>query len=153
MAGRAEDGAEGMSFALVASFRVYGIPKGQPRARRSASGGVYNPSTAAAFKHEIQVAATTAGLCSRGLRGAVRVDERFFFPCPKRLALAVLKGPVPHTSKPDRDNCDKVVLDALTQIGAYCDDSFVAAGIIEKWYASPSRAPGVEISIYEWKED
>jgi Holliday junction resolvase RusA-like endonuclease len=142
-----------MSWSPVASFRVYGIPKGQPRIRRSKSGGVYTPGTAKSFKEAVQIAAIGAGLHGRALCGPVRIDERFLFPYPKRLAEAVLKGPIPHTTKPDRDNCDKVVLDALTQINAWRDDSLAFAGILEKWYATPSKAPGVEISIYEWKED
>lgn len=142
-----------MSFALVASFRAYGEPKGQPRARHTKAGHIYTPNSADGFRSAIQAAALRAGLCARNLSGALRVDERFFFPCPRRLEKAALRDLVPHMSKPDRDNCDKVVLDSLTQIGAWKDDALVAAGVIEKWYASPSVEPGVEVSIYEWKED
>jgi Holliday junction resolvase RusA-like endonuclease len=142
-----------MSFTLVTTIRAFGEPKGQPRVRRSMSGGVFTPEAAHSFKESIQLAAIQAGLSGRGLSGPVRVDERFFFSAPKRLAKAVAKGLVPHTTKPDRDNCDKVVLDALTQVGVYRDDKLAFAGVIEKWYASPNTLPGVEISIYAWKED
>lgn len=142
-----------MSFELVATFRAYGEPKGQPRARRAAQGGVFTPTSARSFKESVQLAAIQAGLRGRGLSGPVRVDERFYFSAPKRLVRAVLKGPVPHATKPDRDNCDKVILDALTQVDVYRDDKLAFAGVIEKWYARPGKMPGVEISIYEWKED
>ena len=140
-----------MSWELEASFRVFGEPKGQPRVRRAKSGGVFTPATAMSFKEAIQIAAITAGLRGRALSGPVRVDARFFFHCPKRLEKAVRQGPVLYTSKPDRDNCDKVLLDALTQIGAYGDDAQVAAGNLEKWYAGPGESPGALIRISTWK--
>ena len=143
-----------MSWALLASFRAYGTPKGQPRVRRSKSGGMYTPENAAAWKSEIQLAANLVrGLHCASLTGPVRVDERFFFPCPKHLTKKAAAGLIPHTAKPDRDNCDKVVLDALTGIGAYGDDAQVAAGVIEKWYESPGYRPGAEVHIFVWKEE
>lgn len=143
-----------MSWNLHTSFRAYGTPKGQPRVRRSKSGGVYTPDSAKEWKEAIQLEANirTRLHCSR-IEGAVRVDERFFFPCPARLERESALRLIPHAAKPDRDNCDKVVLDALTQIGAFKDDAQVAAGVIEKWYARPSEEPGAEIHIYIWKED
>jgi Holliday junction resolvase RusA-like endonuclease len=141
-----------MSFELVTTFRVFGEPKGQPRARHTKMGHIYTPSSGAGFRSAIQDAAMEAGLYNRGLSSALRVDERFFFPTPKRLERASLRGPIPHMSKPDRDNCDKLLLDALTQIGVWKDDALVSAGVIEKWYASPSIQPGVEVTIYEWVE-
>lgn len=140
-----------MNWTLVTSFRVYGIPKGQPRARHTKNGHIYTPNSADDFRSAVQVAALRAGLGTRDLSGVLRVDERFFFPCPRRLKHAVEQGPVPHGSKPDRDNCDKLVLDSLTQIGAWRDDAQVAAGVIEKWFSSPAEQPGAEISIYEWE--
>jgi Holliday junction resolvase RusA-like endonuclease len=143
-----------MSWDLHTTFRVHGSPKGQPRVRRSKSGGVFTPDSAKEWKTAIQLEANIkTRLHCLGLEGPIRVDERFFFPCPVRLEQEAAHRLIPHTSKPDRDNCDKVVLDALTQIGAFKDDAQVAAGVIEKWYARRGEDPGAEIHVYVWKED
>ena len=133
---------------MAASFRVFGEPKGQPRVRRSKSGGVYTPDSAEGFKSAIQYAAMLpSGIFNRNLSGPIRVDTCLYFPRPKRI-----KGREWHTSKPDRDNVDKVILDALTQIGAWGDDAQVCAGATEKWYCAENEEPGAQINIYTWKE-
>ena len=42
-----------------------------------------------------------------------------------------------HTDKPDRDNADKAVLDALTNLGLWGDDKQVCDGRIRKFYVRP----------------
>jgi len=81
---------------------------------------------------------------------AIRVDTTFYMPRPKNhygtgRNSDKLKDSAPqfHIKKPDRDNLDKLVLDALT--GAiWTDDSIVCKGFIEKVYA---RKPRVEVKI------
>lgn len=84
------------------------------------------------------------------LTTALRVDAFFFFARPKSHYRTgqnshLLKDSAPewHTSKPDRDNCDKFVLDSLKNI-FWSDDSLVCAGQIEKKY---SEKPRTEIII------
>jgi len=80
----------------------------------------------------------------------LRVDLHLYYPRPKghygtgRNA-GQLKDSAPtwHTKKPDRDNADKLVLDALTGI-FWLDDSVVCAGEIVKKY---SCRPRTEIYI------
>ena len=77
--------------------------------------------------------------------GPVRVELTFVFPRPKShyrtgKNAGVLRDDAPtwHTSKPDRDNLEKAVLDALTQLGGFWrDDSQVCAGSVSKRYGSP----------------
>jgi len=53
-------------------------------------------------------------------------------------------APTFHTSKPDRDNVDKAILDALVSCGVLSDDKIVCGGQIWKRYDS---VPRVEILI------
>ena len=81
---------------------------------------------------------------------AIRVDTTFYMPRPKShygtgRNSDKLKDSAPtfHIKKPDRDNFDKLVLDALTGV-IWTDDSIVCKGFIEKVYA---RKPRVEVKI------
>lgn len=80
----------------------------------------------------------------------VRIDCYFYFPRPKShygtgKNSGVLKAnaPVWYFSKPDRDNLDKFVLDAMKGI-ILRDDCYACAGEIEKKY---SEQPRTEIVI------
>lgn len=48
-------------------------------------------------------------------------------------------------TKPDRDNADKAILDAITEAGLWYDDKQVCAGPVEKWVAGAGFGPGVKI--------
>ncbi len=152
---------------------VEGIPKAEPRPRatvrgkgKSAHASVYVPTDAHEWKHEVRAQARLAqleepeepgGLIPLGV--AVRVDTEFRFPRPKRhfrtgRYSGMLKADMPyfHTAKPDRDNLDKAVLDALGEFdgGAalvWADDAQVAAGSLLKRYAAPGEPPGATIII------
>ncbi len=56
-----------------------------------------------------------------------------------------------HAQKPDRDNLDKAVMDALKGL-AWNDDSQVCAGKIEKFIAAGDEQPHVLIRIVELSE-
>lgn len=123
---------------------VKGKPKAQPRPRRSKSGGVYTPPSADEWKAAVVDAAVRAGLTNRR-KGPVAVKIRFELPRPKRLALAT--DPVPHVAKPDVDNLEKAVLDALTTAGAWLDDSQVYDIRSTKLYAERDANPGAWIFL------
>lgn len=138
-------------------FFAAGIPKAQPRARARAFGKfarVYNPNTADDWKMIVRNEAKKAwdGI---PLEGPLRVDLFFYFPRPKShfRSNGTLKENAPrwHTSKPDRDNCDKAVLDCLTQLGMWKDDKQVCDGRIQKFY-TVLDAPGCSIKISEAQE-
>lgn len=136
-----------------------GTPKGQPRVRafvRGRHAGVYDPGTADDWKALITIASrqkiqalnvTTFPI----FNGPVTVTSTFIFPRPKAhfRSNGALKTGAPHyhTAKPDRDNCDKAVLDALTHLQFWPDDSYAAAGTIIKRYANVGEATGVLIQI------
>ena len=138
-------------------FFAAGIPKAQPRAKARAFGGfaqVYNPKTANEWKLSIRMAARaawqTTAIAAQWL-GPLRVDLTFYFPRPKShyRSNGELKPTAPrwHIVKPDRDNLDKAVLDALTNLGIWQDDKQVCCGMIKKLYGT--SLCGVEVTIAE----
>ena len=100
----------------------------------------------AAFKAAVQLAYWQQ-TSLKPWEGAVKMDCVFILPRP--LSLMRKKDPhmrLPYINKPDRDNLDKAVMDALTGI-AYRDDCQVYKGTIEKWYAAKTEQPHVELTI------
>jgi len=137
-------------WSLVTKIWVSGEPKAQPRIRVVKGGHAYTPSTADGFKERIHWEAKKN--CPQPIGDPstpIRVDVTFFMKRPKRLCRKKDPGgPVFSTKRPDRDNLDKVVLDALVGAGILHDDSQVVSGLIEKYYhAINGKGPGAEISI------
>ncbi|MDX2148060.1 MAG: RusA family crossover junction endodeoxyribonuclease [Planctomycetota bacterium] len=143
------------------SFSVACTPAGQPRLRarvvpgrgdawnarkRKAFAHLYTPDTADGFKSAIVLAARAAGLPREPWAGAVRLTVDVFFARPQRLLKrSSPAGVIRHTAKPDRDNLDKVVMDALTRAGLWHDDAQVCDGWVRKWYVALGGEPGVVV--------
>lgn len=136
---------------------VDGQPKGQPRARAFAMKGkgvrMYDPGTAEGWKGQI-AAAMREVMPASPLAGPLRIDLIFHFPRPKghyrtgkRAGELRDDAPIWHVSKPDRDNCDKAVLDALKAMRFLSDDCIVCDGRIQKRYSEGRE--GVLIKITE----
>lgn len=138
----------------VACFEVYGDPKGQPRPRafkRGNHAAVYDPGTAEGWKSSIAIAAQHQ-IPKAPLDCPVKVKMQFFFKRPQRLLSArAADGHIVHTAKPDCDNLEKAVLDALTQIGFFRDDSLVCDLHTEKFYSRKNGRPGMWIEISKEK--
>lgn len=136
---------------MTIRFFVVGDPKGQPRikaARRGRFIHVYTPKSADDWKAAVILRARQA--VQTVLTGPVQVDLRFLMDRPKSHSnKAGLKPDAPRwfTGKPDRDNLDKAVLDALTTAGVWRDDAQVCAGSIEKLYCMSDQVPGVFVTI------
>ena len=80
----------------------------------------------------------------------LRVDVHLYFSRPKnhfrtgQFAGALkINAPLWHIKRPDRDNCDKMILDALSGV-FWRDDSLICAGEIIKQY---NERPRTEILI------
>jgi Holliday junction resolvase RusA-like endonuclease len=114
------------------NFSVLGIPKAQPRIKAARGGGwrpiIYTPGTANEWKAEVSRAALQAMEgASLPIGTGVEVGLVFLMPRPKRLERrdTITLCDVPHLAKPDIDNLEKAVLDALKKAGIYVDDAQV----------------------------
>jgi len=122
---------------------IKGTPKAQPRVKATMRGrhaGVYTPKTADEWKHEIAV--SLRPYSGRMIEGAFSADLCFYFNRPKAhfgtgKNSNVIKPSAPrrHLQKPDVDNLAKAVLDVLTQIKFWKDDSQIRRLTIEKAWA------------------
>jgi len=132
------------------SFWVDGIPKATPRIkafRRGSFVKVRTPDTADDWKALVAIAAKPY-LPDTPIAAPVICRITFVFPRPKRLCRKKdFKGMIPMSKKPDRDNCEKAILDMLTNIGMWRDDSLVFSGMVEKWYHAIDGRPGAHIWI------
>lgn len=137
---------------LTLTIVVPAVPVAQPRPRATAVGRharVYNaPGPVDAFKASVRLAASAA-FNGAPLEGPLRVDAIFVFPRTKSMIWKTKPMPrVWHAKKPDRDNLDKSVLDALTGL-LWRDDAQVCAGELEKWIAAGDEQPHVRIVVSE----
>jgi Holliday junction resolvase RusA-like endonuclease len=156
-----------VSWKLFCCFEVYGDPVAQPRPRAVArkidvideQGRIeekwkarnYDSGTTEGWKMLI-TAAASRHRPAQPFEVPVRAHLTFLFARPERLMKpGVPDGLIPHTVKPDRDNLDKAVLDALTQVGMWRDDCQVCGGKVEKYYHTRGGRPGVVciIETYE----
>lgn len=125
---------------MTIQFFVPGDPKGQPRARRGAGKHMYTPDTANGFK-ECIYAVAREHTPKVPLTGPVSMTVTAVFARPKShygtgKNADKLRSDAPHyhTSKPDRDNVEKAILDALTRLGFWKDDAQVCDGRMTKIY-------------------
>ena len=146
----------------VIAFRVYGDPKGEPRAkayRRGDKAGIYQPKVADGWREAIGLEAKQHRP-PEPIQGPVRVDLIIIVRRPggheaTGRNAGKLKKSAPvfyHTAGHgpyggDRDNFEKAILDVLTQVGFWGDDGQVADGLIRKRWARVNEPPGAVIRI------
>jgi Holliday junction resolvase RusA-like endonuclease len=131
---------------------IEGTPKAQPRARAYARGKhvrMYNPNTADAWKMDIKNA--VGGLQLGKTPVAVMIGFKLARPknhYGSRKGVPYLKDSAPklHTQKPDLDNLAKAVKDAITDAGAWHDDSQVTYLLVTKEW---STTGGASLLIYD----
>lgn len=136
-------------------FTVNAIPIAQPRQRHRVltAGGRTFAQNYTPAKHPVQdfkasVRMAFAAVYSGApIEGAIVLRVVFLFPRPGRLRWK--SKPMPrsqHVAKPDLDNAIKSIKDSLKSL-AWNDDSQVQRFEAEKWYASGSEQPSVEVEI------
>ncbi len=141
---------------MTISFYVQGEPRPQPRPRAFARkmgdkyvARVYEAGSAEHWKQAIAIAAKEAGLTK--FDGAVSLELRFNLKRPKAhfTSKGTIKPSAPrqHTQRGDLDNYEKAVLDCLTRVGAWQDDSFVVQKFSSKDWAIGSNPGGCHITI------
>jgi len=151
---------------VILNFIVYGSPVAQPRQRHTplmrdgkpviGRGGRpvvvnYTPKTSPAnqWKSDVKTSAVVeARLDGWGLpSGPIRADIAIYFPRPEyMMKKKFADGPIPHTKKPDRDNVEKGILDALKGV-VFIDDGQICAGEVRKFYAEKDKGPRAEIRL------
>ena len=143
------------------TFHVAHLPIAQPRAKATMRGrhaSVYNPDrvkTATGtkphpvveFKYAVRQAAIAAMVGRGPFDGAVCLSWVAVFPRPQRLLKkSSPQGRIPHIAKPDRDNLDKAICDALKGL-VLSDDCVVWDGRLTKVYAAIGEATGVTVTV------
>lgn len=129
-------------------LQVPGVPRPQPRPRVTKTGHAFNPSTNGlkAWKAQLRIAAYKFRPQEPWTQ-AVRVDVEAFFPRPTWLANVLPDQALPMLDRPDRDNLDKTILDTLTGLKYWADDSQVFVGKLAKYYVAAGFAPGAIVTI------
>lgn len=133
----------------VIRFFIPGIPKGEPRKLSRAIfskkagrhiGSVYPNSCADDWKKLVSIFAAPHRPLEP-MEGPLSVTIAFYFPRPKshygtgrKSETMKPNAPYWHISTPDKDNCEKLILDKLTQLGFWNDDSQVCCGEVTKQY-------------------
>jgi Holliday junction resolvase RusA-like endonuclease len=126
------------------NFAIPGVPqsKGRPKfARRGKFVHAYTPSKTAAAEQTLAARAMEFRP-ETPLDVPLMLDVIFFFPIPEswpkwKRALAATSV-VYHTSKPDLDNCLKLVKDALNEV-FWLDDRQIWYVVASKRYATVPR--------------
>lgn len=106
----------------------------------------YTPDRTVECEERIKYAAKQQMGDTPPLSGPIRADIDIRFPLPKSASKAMKKAVeedrlVPHVVRPDRDNLEKLIKDALNKV-AYTDDKLIYDGRTVKRYA---KNPGITI--------
>ena len=128
-------------------------PKERPRA--TVVGGharIYTPKTTEAYEKKIRDAwIRQNGDTPMDGQLLAKIYYGFRIPksTPKKNIPAMLQKIIRPTVKPDLDNLDKAVMDALNKV-AYKDDSQIVAKVSKKHYA---EIPNIRIVIAQYGEE
>ena len=77
----------------------------------------------------------------RRMEGGIRLVQKWIWPCGTRHRDGEYK-----ITKPDKDNLEKLLDDAMTRLGYWKDDAQVCSGITEKFWG---KVPGIYIRVTE----
>ncbi|WP_136474530.1 RusA family crossover junction endodeoxyribonuclease [Pseudomonas sp. DG56-2] len=144
-----------MSDLSPVSFRVPGEPQGKGRPRIGKVGQhsrMFTPQKTVAYEGVVALAAQTVMQGRELLQGAVMVEMRIIVSIPqsmskKRKAMA-LAGDIFPIKKPDVDNVEKAIFDAINGV-VWKDDVQVVDVFKRKRYG---ETPGVHVRIVQLQE-
>lgn len=110
---------------------------------------MWTPATADAFKAATAIAAREVVPASETpIRKPVSIWMAFYMPRPKRLCgRRAPSGRIPHDTKPDIDNLQKALIDALVDCGILHDDRIVWSVGAAKFYCEIEDHPRAEVLI------
>jgi Holliday junction resolvase RusA-like endonuclease len=141
--------------AMMIRFHIPAIPIAQPRQRHRVmqSAGRAFAMNFTPSKHPVQAFKATARMAAQTayqgapLEGPIVLRVLFLMPRPGRLRWK--KRPMPrewHTSKPDLDNLEKSLKDALSGL-IWIDDAQVCEVRKQKLYCCGDEQPGLMVEI------
>ncbi len=138
-------------------LHIPGVPKARPRPKVTTVGGfarMYQPKGDAKNHYEnIKRIAEKAWAEKEPLDGPLVIDCEYVFPRQGNKTWKTKPMPrYPHATKPDRDNLDKLVLDALESANVISNDSRVHDGRTVKWHADGDEQPHTVITIRTTEE-
>lgn len=124
-----------------AHFSVIGVPVSKLRHRKGRGGRMYTPQKTVDWENQVRLSAMPHAP-DEPWEGPVTIGLFFYMPRPKRLK----KSAVYHTKKPDIDNLEKAILDALSGL-FYKGDQQVCEKTSFKEYVVGWEEPHVSIKI------
>ncbi len=126
-------------------FHVEGNPQGKARPRFTRTGHTFTPKRTVAYEERVRDRFLEAGGKRLPADCYVAVSIDIVFPIPKSYSkerrVMCAAGKEKPAKKPDIDNVEKVVLDALNGV-AYEDDKQVTRTTKEKRYTQPIYGTG-----------
>jgi Holliday junction resolvase RusA-like endonuclease len=138
---------------MITAF-IEGIPKAQPRVKATGRGNfirMYTPGTAKEWKGLITSKFRTFEKIGSA---PVEIGITFLIPRPKshygsRNKQPYLRSDAPkyHAQKPDKDNLEKAVYDAISASGFWTDDCQVVAGGSTKTWAKDKTGAIITITL------
>lgn len=134
------------------SFSVPGEPVGKGRPRFTRTGHPYTPGKTESYESLVRLAYGECGMVfPKGVPVRVRITACFSIPksVSKKKRAMMIAGDIVPTKKPDFDNIQKIICDALNGV-AYHDDSQIVKADIEKVY---STTPHVEVNVAAWAKE
>ena len=131
---------------------VPGKPMGKQRPKATIRGkhaGVYTPKETTSYENLVVAMYRQKYADSKPFEGMVKGTIIAYYQIPKSVSKKkqkmMLDGDIRPMTKPDLDNIEKIIYDALNGI-AYTDDSHIIAQRCAKFY---SETPRVEVIITE----
>lgn len=128
---------------------IPGKPMGKQRPRVLKSGITYTPKETANYEVYIKQLFATEYKMHKPKEGPLIMRITAYFPIPqstsKSKKVAMERGDIRPTKKPDIDNIIKIIADALNGL-AYLDDKQIVSCTVEKYYSS---VPSVHVELEE----
>jgi Holliday junction resolvase RusA-like endonuclease len=136
------------------TLTIMGCPKPQGRPRKSFMGGVFSPTTE--HKERVVAAAHKLHLEGHYFEQPVEVIITYYFKRPnshygtgKNSGKLKSSAPEYHGKRPDLDNLNKAILDAIGDGNLWKDDSLVFSLRSSKWYSREGSKQWADIQIIE----
>jgi Holliday junction resolvase RusA-like endonuclease len=147
--GHVERGPDGQVVAVVLELDLLPVPKERARVVRTKTGKTvsYTPARTKRFTADVQAVVEAVMVGAPPIEGPVSLTMTFAMDIPSSWAKwrkeAAREGRMVPTSRPDMDNLEKALLDALNG-RAFTDDAFVVDRLARKRF---SLQPGIQVEV------